>query len=177
VRPPHFFRRPCHSWPGFTRRTVHVGFMVYKMALGILCESLSFSQSRLFLRCSKFTHVCGGWTVGPLAVAFLHSLILSQKKNSKLHPLPFFCCRPSVCIIIVSSWGTACYRPLTSTEFFDFFSKSPQPNSNRNSVSKQATTVFFHIVYSTVILTVTLTLTQLLFDGARETLPLYSARS
>jgi hypothetical protein len=57
--------------PGFAPRAVHVGFVVYKVALGqVFPESFGFILSISFHRCSIFTHVSsGGWTVDPLAAA------------------------------------------------------------------------------------------------------------
>jgi hypothetical protein len=61
-------------------RSVHVGFIVYKVAVRkVFSLTSSGFLVMSFHLCSVFTHVsCGGWTVGPLVVLWLLAFPLSN---------------------------------------------------------------------------------------------------
>jgi hypothetical protein len=77
------------SRPGLAPRSVHVGFVVDKMALGqVFSESFGFPPSVSFHRCSIFTHISSGWwTMGPLETQF-HRDIVSPHHNSNNNNKP-----------------------------------------------------------------------------------------
>jgi hypothetical protein len=58
-------------WPGFATRSVHVGFVVDKVALDQdFLRVLRFSLANATpLWLSKLIHRLGGWTIGPLVAA------------------------------------------------------------------------------------------------------------
>lgn len=67
-----FIRRLLTTQDGFAPRSVHIEFVVDKVALDLIFpDSLGFFLPVLFHRCSTFTHMTSeGWKTGPLETQF-----------------------------------------------------------------------------------------------------------